>query len=678
MRRLFVAILLLWCASLGAEQSREPILTSQTCVLAAPDRMIVRFAHPAAQKEVQRLGYRTLRQIPQLGYAVLNVPYGQVDETIALLKAKGLVRGAYPDRAYRMAYIPNDPLVPNQWNLFRMNVPAAWDITQGNPDVVVAVLDTGVDYTHPELVPNIWRNLGEIPQNGIDDDHNGFVDDDLGWDFAYGDRDPMDDHGHGTACAGIIAAAGDNGYQMAGIAYRCRIMCVKIGLSNGYSYDSMFAPGVVYAADMGAKVQSISYFSDDLTPLLRAAVDYAWNKGCLVVAAAGNFDEPYPIYPAGYDKAVAVAATTSADRKASFSNYGTWVDVSAPGVGIVATTWGGGYTDRFAGTSAATPNAAGVAALLWSLQPNAPVQNIRMALEYSSLPLNDPVVGYFSNYGRVDAWSALRLLPLLTPWYPTSPTIHWISPHRLPATGGLVTIFGRGFGWDANTGAVLLQSRQLVALSTRPVPRPQPVLRVLEWSDSRIVVQVPNGAASGWLQVRVRGRTSNRCWLTVDPSSLAFATAPSDVGIVGRYGQGASLSGGYAELLEADGKALVARPRTDNSKTIELKLLVRGLDKNSVSSISAEYLRQYVGVGDSVVESVQLYDFSTGSYPYGVWVEVFNASASAHAGETLRFSLPAPASRWVSYEGDLFVKIVVNTGNADARLLIDRLWFLWQ
>jgi hypothetical protein len=300
------------------------------------------------------------------------------------------------------------------------------------------------------------------------------------------------------------------------------------------------------------------------------------------------------------------------------------------------------------------------------------VQNIRMALEYSSLPLNDPVVGYFSNYGRVDAWSALRLLPSLNPWYPTSPTIHWISPHRLPATGWLVTIFGRGFGWDANTGAVLLQSRQLVALSTRPVPRPQPVLRVLEWSDSRIVVQVPNGAASGWLQVRVRG------WLTVDPSSLAFATAPSDVGIVGRYGQGASLSGGYAELLEADGKALVARPRTDNSKTIELKLLVRGLDKNSVSSISAEYLRQYVGVGDSVVESVQLYDFSTGSYPYGVWVEVFNASASAHAGETLRFSLPAPASRWVSYEGDLFVKIVVNTGNADARLLIDRLWFLWQ
>jgi subtilisin family serine protease len=678
MRHIWMLILLLACAAAWAEQSREPILTSQSRVLAAPDRIIVRFAHPAAQKAVQQLGYRIVRDIRQLGYAVLNVPYGQVDETITLLKTKGLVREAYPDRAYRMAYIPNDPLVPRQWNLFRMNVPAAWDLTQGNPDVVVAVLDTGVDYHHPELVPNIWRNPGEIPANGIDDDNNGFVDDDLGWDFAYGDRDPMDDHGHGTACAGIIAAAGDNGYQMAGVAYRCRIMCVKIGLSNGYSYDSMFAPGVVYAADMGAKVQSISYFSDDLTPLLRAAVDYAWSKGCLVIAAAGNFDEPYPIYPAGYDKAVAVAATNTADRKASFSTFGTWVDVSAPGVSIVATTWGGGYTERFAGTSAATPNAAGVAALLWSLQPNAPIQNVRMALEYSSLPLNDPVVGYFSNYGRVDAWSALRLLPLLTPWYPTSPTIHWISPHRLPATGGLVTIFGRGFGWDPAAGAVLLQQRQLVTLSPRPVPRPQPMLRVLEWSDSRIVVQVPNGVTSGWLQVRVRGRTSNRHWLTLGSPSTTFATAPSDVGIVGRYGQGARFSGGYAELLEADGKALVAHPRTDNSKTIDLKLLVRGLDKNGVSSISCEYLRQYVGVGDSVMESVQLYDFSTGSYPYGVWVEVFNASANAHAGETLRFSLPAPASRWVSYEGDLFVRIVVNTGNADARLLIDKLWFLWQ
>ncbi|MGQ9881144.1 MAG: S8 family serine peptidase [Armatimonadota bacterium] len=592
MRRLFVLWLLLFCTTLWAEQSLEPILTSHSRVLAAPDRIIVRFPHASARRATIRQGYTVIREIPQLGYTVLKVPYGQVDETVANLRARGLVREAFPDRAYRIAYVPNDPYVTNQWNLFKMNVPAVWDVTQGSPNVVVAVLDTGVDYNHPELAPNIWHNSGEIPANGVDDDGNGFVDDDIGWDFAYGDRDPMDDHGHGTACAGIIAAVGDNANLIAGIAYRCQVMCVKIGLSNGYSYDSMFAPGVVYAADMGAKVQSISYFSDDLTPLLRAAVDYAWSRGCLVVAAAGNFDEPFPIYPAGYDKAVAVAATTSADRKASFSNFGSWVDVSAPGVNIYATTLGGDYTDRFAGTSAATPNAAGVAALLWSLQPNAPIQHIRSALEYASVPLNDPVVGYFTNYGRVDAWQAVNLLPLQSPWYPTNPVIHWISPHRIPATGGTITIFGRGFGWNASAGAVLLQERQVIPLSVRPTPRPKPALQVLEWSDSRIVVRVPAGASSGWLAVRVRGRDSNRRWLTVAPSGTPFATAPSDVGIVGRYGYGARLSGGYAELLEADGKALVARPRTNDSGSIDLKLLVRGLDKDTVSSITCEYLRQ--------------------------------------------------------------------------------------
>ncbi|MGQ9791542.1 MAG: S8 family serine peptidase [Armatimonadota bacterium] len=678
MRRLFVLWLLLFCTTLWAEQSLEPILTSHSRMLAAPDRIIVRFPHASARRATIRQGYTVIREIPQLGYTVLKVPYGQVDETVANLRARGLVREAFPDRAYRIAYVPNDPYVTNQWNLFKMNVPAVWDVTQGSPNVVVAVLDTGVDYNHPELAPNIWHNSGEIPANGVDDDGNGFVDDDIGWDFAYGDRDPMDDHGHGTACAGIIAAVGDNANLIAGIAYRCQVMCVKIGLSNGYSYDSMFAPGVVYAADMGAKVQSISYFSDDLTPLLRAAVDYAWSRGCLVVAAAGNFDEPFPIYPAGYDKAVAVAATTSADRKASFSNFGSWVDVSAPGVNIYATTLGGDYTDRFAGTSAATPNAAGVAALLWSLQPNAPIQHIRSALEYASVPLNDPVVGYFTNYGRVDAWQAVNLLPLQSPWYPTNPVIHWISPHRIPATGGTITIFGRGFGWNASAGAVLLQERQVIPLSVRPTPRPKPALQVLEWSDSRIVVRVPAGRASGWLAVRVRGRDSNRRWLTVAPSGTPFATAPSDVGIVGRYGYGARLSGGYAELLEADGKALVARPRTNDSGSIDLKLLVRGLDKDTVSSIACEYLRQYENLAGNPVESIQLYDFSTGSYPYGAWVEVFSAPAGELNGETLQFSLPAPASRWVSYEGDLFVRIIINTGSADARLRIDKLWFLWQ
>jgi subtilisin family serine protease len=300
--------------------SEQPILTRQSRVLAAPDRIIVRFTSDSARTAAEQAGFTILRDLPEIGYTVLRVPWGQVDESIEWLRQNGWASEAYPDRAYRLAYEPNDPLFPSQWNLARMQLPNAWDWTRGNPQVVVAVLDTGVDYNHPELAPNLWVNTGEVPHNGIDDDANGLVDDYLGYDFAYNDPDPMDDHGHGTACASIVAAAGDNNLQMAGVAFHCRIMCVKIGLSNGYSYDSMFAPAVIYAARMGAKVQSISYFSDDLTPALRAATDYAWKLGSLLVVAAGNYNEPLPLYPAGYDRAVGVAASNSSDRKAGFSN----------------------------------------------------------------------------------------------------------------------------------------------------------------------------------------------------------------------------------------------------------------------------------------------------------------------------------------------------------------------
>lgn len=656
---------------LSSPLSREqPLLTTHSHVLAAPDRVLVRFANPAARQACERLGYPVLRDIPQIDYSVLQVPYGRVDESIAELKRQKLVREAYPDRAYRLAYTPNDPLFPYQWNLFQMRVPTAWDIRRGSPEIVIAVLDTGIDYYHPDLASNIWHNPGEIPGNGLDDDRNGFIDDDIGWDFAYNDRDPMDDYGHGTACAGIVAAAGDNGLMMAGVAFQCQILCVKIGLSNGYSYDSMFAPAIIYAADMGAKVQSISYFSDDLTPALRAATDYAWSKGSLLVVAAGNYNEPYPLYPAGYDKAVGVAATTRSDSKASFSNLGSWVDVAAPGVDIIATTMGGGYTTGFAGTSAAAPNAAGVAALLWSLMPGARVETIRSALEYAALRLNDPVVGDFLNYGRVDAEGAFHLLQSVlftgdgqhAVWYPIYPRILWISPHRLPATGGKVTIFGRYFGWNRFWGVVTLNRIRLP---------------VLEWSDSRIVVQIPRGMRPGWLEVKVRGARSNPFRLNLDLPGSPMTTAPSDRQIVGLYGGGARLQGGYLELLEADGNSLIAQPRTDD-QTITLKLLVRGLEKESVRTILCEYLRQYENTTSNAVEQIQLYDFATGSYPYGSFVTIYSGSARAEGPRTIQLELPGDVRRFVSYEGDLFVKIVVNTGNNSAKLLIDKLWFRWR
>ncbi len=649
--------------------SEQPIVTRQSHVLAAPDRILVRFTSETARKACEGAGFTILRDIPQIGYTVVRVPWGQVDESIALFMRNGWASEAYPDRAYRLAYEPNDPLFPSQWNLFRMQLPQAWDWTRGNPQVVVAVLDTGVDYNHPELAPNLWVNTREIPNNGVDDDGNGLVDDYLGYDFAYNDPDPMDDHGHGTACAGIVAAAGNNGLQIAGVAFQCRIMCVKIGLSNGYSYDSMFAPAVIYAAQMGAKVQSISYFSDDLTPALRAATDYAWKHGSLLVVAAGNYNEPLPLYPAGYDRAVGVAASTPSDRKASFSNMGSWVDVAAPGVGIYATTRGGGYTDSFAGTSAAAPNAAGVAALLWSWLPNARIETVREALEYSAEPIPDPTAGVYVNYGIVNADRALHFLreATLLPdgfalWNPIQPTIHWVSPHRIPYEGGRVTIGGRYFGWNPLWGRVMLDNQRL---------------QVLDWTDGKIVVWVPRGARPGGLQVIVRGVPSNRVWLERAYHPTRRGASPTDRQIKG-YLAGASVTGGFDELRQADGQALIADAR-DDSGDLALYLLVRGLDKNRVrGNLRLTYRRKGRNLAPGVTEQVQLYNFASGSYPYGNFTTVLDAPPPLNDYQTITVTLPGNPAQYVSYEGDLFVRVLIPGAGANGQLWIDQMRFEWE
>ncbi len=653
---------------LAALWGDRPILTSQSRVLAAPDRVLVRFVDEHTRRACEQAGYRVVREIPEIGYSVVQTPWGQVDETIHLLQKHGWVAEAYPDRAYALAYTPNDPLFPSQWNLHRMQLPQAWDWTRGRPDVVVAVLDTGVDYTHPELVPNLWVNTQEVPQNGVDEDGNGLVDDHLGYDFAYNDPDPMDDHGHGTACAGIVAAAGDNNLMLTGVAFQCRIMCVKIGLSNGYSYDSMFAPGIIYAAQMGAKVQSISYFSDDLTPVLRAATDYAWSLGSLLIVAAGNYNEPLPLYPAGYDRAVGVAALNTSDQKASFSNMGSWVDVAAPGVGIYATTLGGGYTSSFAGTSAAAPNAAGVAALLWSWMPHARIETIREALEYSAEPLPDPVVGAYVNYGIVNANRALQYLREATflpngaaLWNPIAPTLHWVSPHRIPVQGGTVTLAGRYFGWNRLWGRVMLDNRSLP---------------VLEWTDSKIVVAIPAGARPGELQVIVRGVPTQRFRLERSFAPNIRAAAPHDRQIKG-YTAGARVNGGFHELRLADNLSLIAQARSDNGNIV-LYLLVRGLDRDRVQgNLSLTYRRRGDNLPTGIADRIELYDFATGSYPYGSFVQVFQAPTPSAAYQTTTVSIASP-SRYISYEGDIFMRIILEGAGSNGRLLIDQLLVEWQ
>ncbi len=288
---------------------------------------------------------------------------------------------------------------------------AAWDISIG-AGIVVAVIDTGVDATHPDLAPNMWVNEGEIAGNGIDDDGNGYVDDVHGWDFVRGDGDPDDLDGHGTHVAGTVAARGDDGYGVVGTAYGARIMGLKFleGRAGGSTYDA--AAAIHYAVNHGADVINASWAGPGYSTTLRNAINYARSRGVVFVAAAGNEgrdNDRYSNYPASYDLAnvVSVAASDRRDRLAGFSNFGDQsVDVAAPGDQIVSTVPGASWS-YMNGTSMAAPMVSGVAALLKSARSSLSADAVRGALISSvdAIPGGDSTLG---SGGRVNAFSALQ------------------------------------------------------------------------------------------------------------------------------------------------------------------------------------------------------------------------------------------------------------------------------
>lgn len=275
---------------------------------------------------------------------------------------------AEPDYLAHFITTPNDPLYAEQWGLAKIGAPAAWDVVTGSADVVIAVVDAGLDTTHPDLSGRLWTNPGEIPGNSVDDDNNGHVDDIHGWNVVNDNADLTDNTGHGTQVAGVAAAMGNNSLGVAGVCWDCRVMVVKVVQTGGVANYSDIAAGVVYAAQKGAEVINVSLgaYSDSAT--LRAAVAAA-SETAVVVAGAGNDDSDQRFYPAAYDDYVlAVAGTTSSDTKTATSNYGGWVDVSAPGE-VITTTLDEGDYGAASGTSMSSPFAAGLAGLLRSQYP---------------------------------------------------------------------------------------------------------------------------------------------------------------------------------------------------------------------------------------------------------------------------------------------------------------------
>ncbi len=347
------------------------------------------------------------------------------------------------NHVYRLHYTPNDPRLAEQSGLKAISATKAWEIERGSPRIIVGVIDTGVEYNHPDLSANIWINAGEdlndngvvdsLDFNGLDDDHNGFVDDIRGWDFTdapnypdggdYRDRDadPQDENGHGTGVAGIIAAVTNNGVGMAGVAPGCRLMCLRAFTSGGNGEEDDVCAAIIYAIDNGARVINMSWGDVFVSRLLDDVIHFAASENVVCVSSAGNSATDQVHYPSAFTNTISVGATDAQDNLAGFSNFGPSLDLVAPGVNILSTTSAGDYNEGFSGTSFAAPFVSGAAALLLSQDPVRDPDAVKSLLITSADDLGTQGWDAYFGAGRLNLERALSPEPnaavrITSPW----------------------------------------------------------------------------------------------------------------------------------------------------------------------------------------------------------------------------------------------------------------------
>ena len=422
----------------------------------------------------------------------------------AALRATGAFRAVSPDyRLSLFATLPTDPDVPLQWyvddgGVADIRLPWAWDIERGDTSVVIAIMDTGVDTGHPDLATQIWHNPGEIPGNAIDDDGNGLVDDVVGWDFGRNDADPdpeytLDASGldvgfHGTFCAGIAAAAANNSEGIAGAAWDCRIMPLKVTHPDSGITTSAVSEAFLYAADQGVDVLSMSFGGagePGLPEYFQALVDVATAAGVLCLASAGNDGDSTITYPAACGDVVAVGATGPDGARASFSNYGPWVDVAAPGVQMWSTIcrnyeftdldwlfywlffgWDGERPYMYGdGTSFSCPLTAGVCALIRSRHPSlTPRQVARHLVASGDTVAFDQPIG-----PRVNAFRAVGATILAVP-APVAVGLQLQAPAPNPSAGEAVVRFALPAAGPARLEVFDCAGRRVRALVRASLP----------------------------------------------------------------------------------------------------------------------------------------------------------------------------------------------------------------
>ncbi len=406
-------------------------------------QVIVKFKQEASQKAIDDLletyTMTVQEKIPQIGYYLLNLPDNYtVEEIIAIWSQIDIVLTCEPNDLTMIQSLPTDVYFPDQWHLKNngnrsgvedadLQMEAAWKLESGDTGVIIAIIDMGFDARHEDLQENIWHNPGEIPDNGIDDDHNGYVDDVIGWDFVNQpdgmdgsdydwqneDNDPTSKKAsHGNSILGIVGATANNQIGIAGIAGKCKMMLIRGGYfkpDGTQSLNSVYIiKGLIYAADNGASVINISSGSTNYNQSYKDALLYAINKGALITCSAGNSGVSDPIYPAAYNipGIISVGSTARDDGQSRFSNFGDWVDVSAPGEYIMTTLLDDRY-GKVRGTSFSSPMVAAVAALIFSKYPDLTPANVQDTI-MNNVDIIEGLSDANATSGRVNAYKALQ------------------------------------------------------------------------------------------------------------------------------------------------------------------------------------------------------------------------------------------------------------------------------
>ncbi len=452
MKRIFIALLFFVCSTFSQDQI---IQKGEIYYLA--NKVVVKFKESTNNTFYKSsvIPSETAKHLDNISatkvektYTVLNeeaVNYSDINRTYVIeysspydpqalskkLSNSSAIEWAEPWYVYKVSLEPNDPkyLDGTQWYLNKISAPQAWDLSTGSEEIVIAIIDTGVDWDHPDLAANIWINPGEV-LDGTDTDGNGFVDDIRGWDFGgtngIPDNDPMEDAPtHGTYVAGFASAVTNNGEGIASIGYNCKIMAVKTSRQDlGNGIIAYGREGILYAANNGADVINCSWGGSPYSQALQDAITYATSLGALVVSSADNDNKIEPAYPSAYHGVLSVGGTDANDIRYSASNYGATVDVTAPATGFTTgqgmySTWQYDpndsnptpYIQNSSGTSLASPLAAGLAGLVIQRFPDyTPLQvaeQIRVNTDYIA-DINDQFFKYYLGTGRINAYKALN------------------------------------------------------------------------------------------------------------------------------------------------------------------------------------------------------------------------------------------------------------------------------